>query len=97
MIIFRTAAIPRGESQCTLAPQDEIGMSLHGLTKPRRAAGLAARQGLACRAALCLLLSACAVGTAFGQREPVHYFHSSRLPPGTIGPSQLLRGGSRLE
>ena len=40
-----------------------------------------------------MLLSACAVGTAFGQREPVHYFHSSRLPPGTIGPSQLLRGG----
>mgnify|MGYP001147812319 CR=1 FL=1 len=30
---------------------------------------------------------------ASAQQEPVHYFHSSRLPPGTIGPSQLLRGG----
>jgi hypothetical protein len=30
---------------------------------------------------------------AWGQREPVHYFHSAELPPGTIGPGQLLRGG----
>jgi len=41
-----------------------------------------------------LLLSAGAASVAFGQREPNHYFHSSRLPPGTIGPSQLLRGGA---
>jgi hypothetical protein len=30
---------------------------------------------------------------AYGQRDPVHYFHSADLPPGTIGPGQLLRGG----
>ncbi len=53
---------------------------------------VAARKALVLRAACCLLLSALA-GAAFGQREPVHYFHSSRLPPGTIGPSQLMRGG----
>ena len=68
-------------------------MSFHGFTKPRCNNRLAARRTWLLRAVWCLLLSAGAVGTAFGQREPVHYFHSSRLPPGTIGPSQLLRGG----
>ena len=68
-------------------------MSFHGFTKPRCNNRLAARRTWLLRAVWCLLLSAGAVSTAFGQREPVHYFHSSRLPPGTIGPSQLLRGG----
>lgn len=68
-------------------------MSFHGLTKPRSSCSLAARKALVLRAACGLLLSAIAASTAWGQREPVHYFHSSRLPPGTIGPSQLLRGG----
>lgn len=68
-------------------------MSFHGFTKPRFTNSLAARRACVLRAACCLLLSAAAASVAFGQREPVHYFHSSRLPPGTIGPSQLLRGG----
>ncbi len=68
-------------------------MSFHGFTKSRQSSSLAARKAFVLRAACCLLLSAVAASAAFGQREPVHYFHSSRLPPGTIGPSQLLRGG----
>ena len=68
-------------------------MSFHGSTKPRYNNRLAARRALIVRAACCLLLLGGAASAAFGQREPVHYFHSSRLPPGTIGPSQLLRGG----
>lgn len=52
----------------------------HGVTKSRLATW-------------CLLLSAGVAGDAFAQREPVHYFHSAHLPPGTIGPGQLLRGG----
>jgi hypothetical protein len=68
-------------------------MALYGLTKPGPAAGLAARQVAAGRAVSCLLLWVCAASVASAQQEPVHYFHSSRLPPGTIGPSQLLRGG----
>ena len=32
-------------------------------------------------------------GAAYGQRAPVHYFHSAHLPPGTVGQGQLLRGG----
>ncbi len=35
----------------------------------------------------------CIGSISLGQREPVHYFHSSRLPPGAIGKGQLLRGG----
>ncbi len=38
-----------------------------------------------------MLLSLC--GAASAQREPVHYFHSAHLPPGTVGQGQLLRGG----
>lgn len=38
-----------------------------------------------------VLLSLC--GSAYGQRAPVHYFHSAHLPPGTVGQGQLLRGG----
>lgn len=30
---------------------------------------------------------------AWGQREPVHYFHSGDLPPAAVGQGQLLRGG----
>ena len=40
---------------------------------------------------LTVLLSLC--GAASAQREPVHYFHSANLPPGTVGQGQLLRGG----
>jgi hypothetical protein len=38
-------------------------------------------------------LSVCCGGAALAQREPVHYFHSSDLPPGTVGQGQLVRGG----
>lgn len=85
--------VPPEPTQVHWTTQDEIGMSYQGSTKSRIAKGLAAGPMLAWRAALCLLLSACAASAAFAQREPVHYFHSSQLPPGTIGPSQLLRGG----
>lgn len=57
-------------------------------------AGGAARRASPWRlTACCWLLASCVSAVAWGQREPVHYFHSSRLPPGTIGPGQLLRGG----
>lgn len=47
------------------------------------------------------LLAAWAVGlvsgvfgsAAYGQRPPVHYFHSANLPPGVVGHGQTLRGG----
>jgi hypothetical protein len=61
--------------------------------KAKSSSSLAARKALILRAALCWVFSAAAAGTVWGQNEPIHYFHSSRLPPGTIGPSQLLRGG----
>lgn len=68
-------------------------MLYQGCTLSRIAGAAAAGRVLACRAALSLLLAASLVSVALAQREPVHYFHSSHLPPGTIGPSQLLRGG----
>ena len=68
-------------------------MALYSWTNPGSGTGLAAPQAVARRAAICLLVWAWAVSAAWAQREPVHYFQSSRLPPGTIGPSQLLRGG----
>jgi hypothetical protein len=42
---------------------------------------------------LFLLLAACCLPDARAQREPVHYFHSSRMPPGVVGQAQLHRGG----
>jgi len=84
--------VPPARTQVHTTTQDEIGMSYQGSTS-RIAGGLTARHVLAWRGALCLLLSAWAAGAAWAQQEPIHYFHSSRLPPGTIGPSQLMRGG----
>lgn len=68
-------------------------MSLYRWTKTGLGTGLAAPRAAARRAAICLLLWACAAGAAWAQRGPVHYFQSAQLPPGTIGPAQLLRGG----
>lgn len=44
-------------------------------------------------AVLFLVAWMCAGTSALAQRGPVHYFHSTDLPPGAIGQGQLLRGG----
>ncbi len=44
-------------------------------------------------AVLFLVAWMCIGGIAQAQRAPVHYFHSTDLPPGAIGQGQLLRGG----
>lgn len=44
--------------------------------------------------ALLFVLACCgATGGAYGQRGPVHYFQSGRMPPGVVGNAQLLMGG----
>jgi hypothetical protein len=53
----------------------------------------AARRTAGLRALLFVLVACCAGTAAFGQREPVHYFQDSRMPPGVVGTAQLLRGG----
>jgi hypothetical protein len=53
----------------------------------------AARRTAVLRALLFVLLACCAANPASAQREPVHYFFDSRMPPGVVGTAQLLRGG----
>jgi hypothetical protein len=52
-----------------------------------------ARTTIGLRALLFVLACCCAATSARGQREPVHYFQSGRMPPGVVGSAQLLRGG----
>jgi hypothetical protein len=51
-----------------------------------------ARGKFALRAALFLLAFCGAADGAHGQRGPVHYFQSGRMPPGVVGNAQLLTG-----
>ncbi len=53
----------------------------------------AAREEFGLRAFLFLLAFCGAIGGAHGQRGPVHYFQSGRMPPGVVGNAQLLTGG----
>lgn len=48
---------------------------------------------IAIGAVLFVAVWVCTGSIALAQRAPVHYFHSSDLPPGAIGQGQLLRGG----